>query len=245
MLLPLTAALLLLQSGSYDPTNDTLYRWYLGATVVGVAGGLMGVGILIYQAIKLKQTVESATEQSKAMERHIGEASRSANAMEQVVATIREGNEAIIRAYISVVIGFAVFQDRNDSKKFEGKPVLVNTGNTAARNLRIRIAAAIVPAAQVQTFTYPLPEETHQAPAVAAPRQNYALSAIVEDFVPDADVPDIKQGTGDKGLLTVWGTVTYDDIFGKHHTTRFAQWLLWSPNAAVYGYYIPGQNDID
>ena len=199
--------------------------------------------VYAYQAHKLRQTVRSAGEQSQAMERHIGEASRSANAMEKIAAVIQTGNAAIIRAYISVVIGTATYQDRQDGIKFEGKPSLVNTGSTPARNLRVWIAAEIIPIDKAEAFDYPLPEESAKAPAVAAPHQNYLLSAIVKDFVPDADIPIIKHGGGK--ALTVWGVVTYDDIFGEQHTTKFAQWLFWRPDQTVYGYYIPGQNDMD
>jgi hypothetical protein len=179
------------------------------------------------------------------MERHIGEAARSARAMEKIAEVIQGGNVAIIRAYLSVIIGIAIFQEQQDGIKFEAKPSLVNTGSTPARNVKIRIAAEIVPYAQAETFPYPLPQEIAKAPAVASPHQTYILSAIVKDFVPDADVSDIKHGRDGKGALTVWGIVTYDDIFGQSHTTKFGQWLFWYPNQTPYGYYIPGQNDMD
>jgi hypothetical protein len=50
--------------------------------------GLLQLGVFGYQAYKLKQTVESSGEEAKAMERHIGEASRSATAMETIAKTI-------------------------------------------------------------------------------------------------------------------------------------------------------------
>ena len=221
-------------------SND---RNLVNATYVLAAIGFLQLFVFGYQAFKLKQTVKSAGEQSEAMERHIGEAARSATAMESVAAIIQNGNAAIMRAYISVVIGGAVYQDRQDDLKFEGKPTLVNSGSTPARNVRVRIAAAIVPRADAETFSYQLTEQIAKAPAVAAPHQTYILSAIVKDFVPDDEIPAVKQGSGK--ALTVWGDVTYDDIFGDSHTTKFAQWLFWYPNQTVYGYYIPGQNDMD
>src|SRR5580658_4395213 len=93
-----------------------------------------------YQAKKLRETVESAGEQAEAMERHIGQAARSADAMERIATTIQVGNRAIIRAYLTVVIGSAVYQERRIGQgdlKFEAKPNLVNTGNTPARKVRI------------------------------------------------------------------------------------------------------------
>ncbi len=220
-------------------------RWAIVISAILVVIALGQLVVYWYQAIQLRRTVESAGEQSKAMERHIGEAARSATAMENIANVIQGGNAAIIRAYLSVVINDAIYQERAEGLKFEAKPNLVNTGGTPARNVRIRIDAAIVPFAKAETFTYPLPQEVANASAVAAPHQTYNLSAVVKEFVPDADVPDIKQARSEKGALTVWGTVTYDDVFGQSHTTRFAQWLFWYPNKTVYGYYIPGQNDMD
>jgi hypothetical protein len=216
--------------------------------IVYLTGALASIAFLQllvygYQAKKLRETVEAAAAESKAMERHIGEATRSAIAMERIAATIDKGNRDIMRAYLSVVIGVAVYQERQEGVKFEGKPSLVNTGSTPARNVHIRIAAEITRFDQADNFAYPLPDEIAKAPAVCAPHQTYVLSAVVKDFVPDGDIPSIKHGRGK--ALTVWGVVSYDDIFGEHHTTRFGQWLFWSPNQNVYGHYIPGQNDMD
>ncbi len=216
--------------------------------IVELTGALVFIAFLqflvyAYQAKKLRETVESASEQSEAMERHIGEAERSANAMENIADKIDFGNKAIMRAYVSVIVGAAVYQARQDGLKFEGKPTLVNTGSTPARNLRLWIAADIVSRDKAETFDYPIAEETARAPSVAAPHQQYILSAVVKDFVPDAEVHAIKEGVGK--TLTVWGVVTYDDIFGDHHTTKFAQWLSWLPNNNVFGHFVPGQNDMD
>ena len=163
--------------------------------------------------------------------------------MESIAAIIQSGNAAVLRAYISVVIGGAIYQDRQDGIKFEGKPNMVNSGSTPARNVRIRIGAEIVPIADAEKFPYTPPAEVAKAPAVAAPHQTYIIGAMVEDFVSDADVPIIKQGAGK--ALTIWGTVTYDDIFGESHVTQVCQWLFRYPNGTVYGLYIPGQNDMD
>jgi hypothetical protein len=36
---------------SYDPYKDTLYRWYLRGTLIGVAGGLLGI-VLLLRSVK-------------------------------------------------------------------------------------------------------------------------------------------------------------------------------------------------
>jgi len=39
------------QPDAYNPENDCLYRAYLWATILGVCGGVIGVGVLVYQTI--------------------------------------------------------------------------------------------------------------------------------------------------------------------------------------------------
>lgn len=93
-----------------------------------------------------------------------------------------------------------------------------------------------------EDFGYPLPEVSESAGSVGA-HQDYVLSAMLKDFVPDEEVPDIKHVNGK--VLCVWGDIIYDDVFGDTHVTKFGQWLTWLANGAVFGIYIPGQNDAD
>ena len=97
--------------------------------------GVLQLFVFGYQALKLKETVKSAGEQAEAMERHIAEAARSATAMENIANTIDVGNKAIMRAYLTVTIGRAIYQQKRDGMSnlmFEARPLLHNTGNTAA-----------------------------------------------------------------------------------------------------------------
>lgn len=128
--------------------------------------------------------------------------------------------------------------------RFEGKPSLVNTGNTPARKVRIRIAADILPNPLPDDFGFSIPDElTGIGEQTVGVRQPYVLSGIVKTFVPDPEVSAIKEGI--KKALYVWGVVSYEDIFGNRHKTQFGQMLTWWPNGQVFGYYVPGQNDTD
>jgi hypothetical protein len=207
--------------------------------------------VYTYQAKKLRETVESAGEQAEAMERHIGEAARSATAMERIADSIKDGNRLALRAYVSVIIGGATHQERNlpanrggGDLKFDGKVQVVNTGATPARKVHIRKAAAILPAPIAPDFAFPLPDEpADEAYATIGAHQNYIVTAVVPDFVPDDDVEAIKIGAGRN--LCVWGVIAYEDIFGGRHTTKFGQQLSWMTNGNIFGLYIPGQNDSD
>jgi hypothetical protein len=232
---------------AYDAGKDTLYRAYLIATIVGVIGAVGGVIVLTIQTYFLKKTVESAGEQSVAMERHIEEAARSATAMENISNAIQSGNRLAMRAYVTTVIGSAIFQERREGEgdlKFEGKVQLLNTGNTPARKVRIRKQAAIVPIPP-EHFAFPLPEESADSPyASIGAHQSYVISSVVPDFAPDAEVPSIKEGSN--RALCIWGLITYEDIFGETHNTRFAHLLTWlADGKTVYGFYVPGHNEAD
>jgi hypothetical protein len=215
---------------------------------------LAGIGVLQLivfgaQAVMLKQTVEASVEQSDSMDRHIGEAARAASAMEQIAATIDKGNRAIMRAYISVTIGNALYQERRgpgqSDLKFEARPNIVNTGGTPARNVRIKSKADILPMPIPDDFAYPLPDDPAKPSfgGVLGAHQTNIIFGGIEDFVPDDEVASIKQGTNK--ALCIWGAVTYEDIFGDSHTAKFGQIITWLPNNNIFVYFITGQNDSD
>jgi hypothetical protein len=220
--------------------------------IVELTGALAVIAFLqflvyAYQAKKLRETVKSAGEQSEAMERHIGEAARSATAMETIANKIEDGNRMIMRAYVTTLIGGAVYQERRVGQgdlKFEAKVTVLNTGNTPARKVRIRKKAEILPVPIPQDFAYPLPDfEVNSTYATIGAHQNYVIAAIVPDFVADGEVATIKEGSGK--ALCVWGEIIYEDIFGSPHATKFAHQLTWLLDGKVYGFYIPGRNEAD
>jgi hypothetical protein len=208
--------------------------------------------VYIYQSRKLKLSVDSMTEQSKAMERHINEAARQAEAMEDVarnieistgVATesiriLRDRTAQQMRAYVSVVIGSAVFQDANN--KFEAKPLLVNNGHTPAHKLTYHARAEIRDLPLPSDFNFPLPD-TPKKGSVVGPHQSATMNAIVDNRVDEALVEQIKSGI--KLGLVVWGIVNYEDAFGESHYTKFCQNIIWRRDGSIMGYYLPGHDD--
>ena len=76
------------------------------------------------------------------------------------------------------------------------------------------------------------------------PQQNASMGAVVDGFCPEDELQRIKDGTGERNLF-VWGKVTYEDIFGDKHFTRFCQQIYWDLQDNVRGHYIPGRNDAD
>src|SRR4029077_5921498 len=125
-------------------------RWTIRITGSLALIALGQLGIYWYQAIKLRDTVNASADQSRAMNRHIEEAERSADAMETIAKTIESGNKMIMRAYLTVSVGdIQRFEERKgvaqEDLRFETRPNLTNTGNTQARNVGISIVADILP----------------------------------------------------------------------------------------------------
>ncbi len=222
-------------------------RNLVNATWVLAAIGVLQLIVFGLQAAMLRQTVDASVGQSESMERHIAEAARSATAMENIAATIQVGNEAIMRAYLTVTIGTALFQERREGQadlKFEVRANLVNTGNTHARKVRMRKKADILPNPLPDGFEFPLPDPPHDdGDMTVGAHLNYIVGSTVDDFVVDAEVAAIKEGNGK--VLHSWGLITYEDIFGKPHWTKFGQMITWQPDGSIMGYYLPSQNDTD
>jgi hypothetical protein len=59
-----------------------------------------------------------------------------------------------LRAYLSIVIGQATYQDDARNIRFEAKPLLINNGETPAYNVRVRIKADILTDSVSKNFTF-------------------------------------------------------------------------------------------
>jgi hypothetical protein len=134
-------------------------------------------------------------------------------------------SERQLRAYLSVVIGAAVYQDRALELRFEAKPLILNNGDTPAYHVRVSIKSDILTDEQALAFVFTEPAEAPQSQASIGPKENRIMSAILDRFVPDDQIDDICNGRGQ--ALYVWGTVRYEDAFGHRRFTQFAQKLWW------------------
>jgi hypothetical protein len=206
------------QAAAGPPSVARLFAWPSGVETLAV---LFTLFFIAWQALLMRQSVAGAEDSSK-----------------------RE-----LRAYLTVVVGEATFQERRPADKggnlmFGCRPLVVNTGRTPARNIIFKARAAIMP--------FPLPKETHLPEAtdksvegnVLGPQQQANMFSVVEGYRSDQESEQIKHGIGDMGLYT-WGLVTYEDVFGETHFTRFCQRTYWDLSDRVRCHYIPGRNDAD
>lgn len=216
--------------------------------------GFLQLVVFGLQSYYLRKTVKAAAEQAEDMKRAINEAGRSATAMEQVavhievsaraatdsVIALKERTAQQMRAYLTVLIGAATYQNRGDNLRFESEPLLINTGHTPAHKVRYKAQAAILPVPLPDDFDFPLTSD-FIGESMLGPQQNANLVAIVDKFSPEHEVHDIKLGKGK--ALYVWGIVEYEDIFKTSQNTKFCQSIFWGPTGKVFGYYISRHNE--
>lgn len=253
------------QEDKYKTEHANNERWTMQATiglVVVTAALVLVTTFLAIFTYRLWSTTKTMVEKSEKvsgsqlteMQKSIAEQARAASAMEEVgkhisisakaatesVTLSRERSAQQMRAYLSVNIGVAIYQERDKGLKFEAKPLILNTGHTPAHKVSYRAKAGILSVPLPDDFSFPLDEKVIGA-AVLGPQQHFIINAVVDELCDDAEVDDIKKSKG-KGLY-MWGIVTYEDVFGGGRKTRFCHQVTWRPDGKIWGYCTTDHND--
>lgn len=199
--------------------------------LVVVTAGLWICTFLLWRA-----TVALAKDSKEGAELQAAKLERSAIAMERVAESTqanssqfvrsvdmqRRFGEMQLRAHITVLLGQSVYQDEN--LRFESQPRLLNTGHTAASNVRWRIAADVLPVPLPDDFRFPLPPD-FAGGSTLGPQQDGYMGAPVPHRV-DEELAE-KAKCADGHSLYVWGYVSYEDQFRRTHRCTFAQQVWW------------------
>jgi hypothetical protein len=176
-------------------------------------------------------TVELGAEAQRTSERRSGEinasldnAVRSAEGIEALAEATR--NNAVLmegvmhtqlRAYVSVDLQNVIYQD--ERLRFEAGMRLTNHGFTPARNVAYELSADILPVGLPEGFMFPAVHGRSVNDAMLAPRESFVIKAPLPERIPDEEVDSVMQGK--ERRLYVWGTIFYDDIFGRPQRTDF------------------------
>jgi hypothetical protein len=157
---------------------------------------------------------------------------------------VKNSSERQLRAYLTVGVGGAVYQEREKGTPFGVLPILINTGQTPAYEVKWVIKAAVLP--KELPANYALSEVGEDCgKTTIANSQRVNMHARADGFQPDDEVADIKSHARDKALY-VWGLVRYVDAFRNKRYTRFCHRVLWLPEGnEIYGYFVPERNDAD
>jgi hypothetical protein len=167
----------------------------------------------------------------------VAEATRNNTALMQQVI------QKQMRAYVVADTGTGTYQDEH--LNFAGSPVLINTGLTPARNVSYKIVARILNVADIIEAVLSDGGPIQQHDVVLTPKQTFVIQGVVNTRFSDSDVQEIMKG--ETRRLFVWGTVTYDDIFGSSWETNFCHYYTFYPNEekkiVFRGYYNPTHNN--
>jgi hypothetical protein len=152
----------------------------------------------------------------------------------------RKSSERELRAYLSVVIGGAIYQERSKPLRFEARPTLLNNGATPAYKVRYSAIAKIIPDTIAPTYAFKIPAAPPVSQSSVGPKENRILSAVYPRLIRDSRVPTVMAGAG--VALWVWGIVEYEDAFQNPRYTEFCQRLYWVPDGKG-GFVIMGNYD--
>ncbi len=198
------------------------------------------------QAAEMAASISEAAKAASAMERVSTHMEISAKAASESVATLKERTAQQMRAYLTVTINNGIFQERTRNLKFDVRPTLSNSGNTPAHKITYWANADILPYPLPDDFQLPPAKNKIQSSYVLGPHQNVVLNAIVDDFVPDEDVKNIKLGKERRAYI--WGEVSYIDAFGDSHRTKFSHSIYWlgeEEKEMIFGNYDSIYNEAD
>jgi len=216
-------------------------------------------GSLYHATVALGREAKASGEaQSNKMERSIGEAMRAASAMEKLatsaaisskaatdsVTALKQRTAQQMRAYLTVLVGSGIYQERAKNLKFDVRPSLINSGHTPAHGVDYWARAKILPFPLPVDFEFTEHENPIHSSMVLGPQQVLELNAVVDDFVPDEDVASIKSGGARR--VYVWGRITYTDVFNEPHSTKFCHSICWFGQAGdekVTGTYSSHHNE--
>jgi hypothetical protein len=118
------------------------------------------------------------------------------------------------------------------------------TGKLPRIKIQFKVRAAILPIPLPKETGLPETGDTGVGEAILGIQHTAHMFAAVDGFCKDEEVEAIKLTSGARGLY-VWGWVTYEDVFGNSHYTRFCQQIYWTGNDSkiVQGMYVPGRNE--
>jgi hypothetical protein len=153
----------------------------------------------------------------------------------------RRSSERQLRAYLSVVVGAGIYQERLKGLRFEARPIILNNGATPAYKVRFSAVARIIPDKLAATYEFKMPTMLPVSQASIGPKENRIMSAVYPRMIPDHRAKKVV--LGDKIALWVWGVVEYEDAFEQPRYTQFCQRLDWRSDGkgawTTFGRYDP------
>jgi hypothetical protein len=146
----------------------------------------------------------------------------------KALAVDAETGHANVRAYISTQLGGLVPQNKDTNYHYEVRLTLQNVGNTPAYKVASNLYADILSNPLPADFELPTFNPAMTGLSTVGPHQTMFVTAIAPRIYSDDEVNEIQHGN--KKLLYVFGTITYEDVFGASRYLKLCQMILWFTN---------------
>jgi hypothetical protein len=213
--------------------QQTSAWWTKVAGAAAIFAGAVGSITVLLIFMTFWQTLKQGAQIAQSVVHH----ERSATAMEGVAESMKINAAKIVesvehqkifgrmqmRAYVSVGLDERpVYQDQR--LRFGASPTLLNTGHTPALNLRWQTTAIIAPFPLEAGYQFRVPPQG-EGQSILMPHQGGRMECTLPDRIAD-DLAEKVMGR-DTLAFYVWGIVTYMDVFGDEHETKFAQVYSW------------------
>jgi hypothetical protein len=180
---------------------SVIVNWFSTARVIATATIVYAVTtIVMYFAIRSQ--AKAAHRQADKIEGQLAEMQAARQKTEEMIRVMRETAKRELRAYLTVIIGTAAFQDRPHNVKFHGMPTMLNSGRTPAYKVSYSMRGGILPVPLPENFELPPLHKNARGESIVGPQQSVSLleGGRLEDFVADQDVEGIKNLSIGKGL---------------------------------------------
>lgn len=110
-----------------------------------------------------------------------------------------------------------------EGQQIKGGVFITNSGRTPARNLNTLISLISLKADAKLDPKYMVDATTQPSNTVMQPGMTFSLRPLpIKGIVSKADIDDLASG---RYIIYMFGLITYEDIFGHPHSTKFCMYV--------------------
>jgi hypothetical protein len=184
--------------------------------------------------VQLKLIRESLTDAKVAAKA----AERAAKATEDAVELSRQTAERQLRAYVQIVGKDFLVQGDAGNERFVNQLSVVNTGQTPAYQLKIDSVVKVLPRPIPENFKFDfIPEGLNRSMMMVGSGRSVGHDSLADTILSDAEMINIMRL--DSGVrLYSFGTVRYEDCFGKPRFNNFCYFLEWVITTDGYSFSV-------
>lgn len=219
----------------------------LWTAVVGVATIFLA-GFTCVNLWLLRGQGDDLREQRTVMQQQAGHLEEQATQLKASVAQMKDTTQQQLRAYLIARPGNLIVDEKRRPGEYwlEWHPEIVNTGQTPAYDVRVASRAQIrdEPLPPGTNLTKELDPKGTGSQGVLGREQMIWQSCNIGRGISESELKDLRSKRSGKAWY-VWGVVTYRDIFGNSHSTKFCNLTDWDSQGKPMSRSAPEHNEAD